>query len=113
MRARAVFGRRAKGVLTSKVKLGADASAAAGHKGRDAAAETDATLRAGILSYSRARGAFAGISLEGSTLRPDCGANKNLYGKEVAAGGHRDERRSSPAQRQRTTRDSERQVSQE
>ena len=77
--------RSAKGVLTSKVKLGADASAAAGPKGRDASAATDATLRAEILSYSRARGAFAGISLEGSTLRPDGGANKNLYGKEIAA----------------------------
>jgi SH3 domain-containing YSC84-like protein 1 len=74
--------RSAKGVLTSKVKLGADASAAAGPKGRDAAAATDATMRAEILSYSRARGVFAGISLEGSTLRPDNDANKKLYGKE-------------------------------
>jgi lipid-binding SYLF domain-containing protein len=77
--------RSAKGVLTSKVKLGADASAAAGPKGRDASAATDATMRAEILSYSRARGAFAGVSLEGSTLRPDGSANKNLYGKEVPA----------------------------
>ena len=77
--------RAAKGVLTSKVKLGADASAAAGPKGRDAAAATDATLRAEILSYSRARGVFAGISLEGSTLRPDNDANKKLYGKEIKA----------------------------
>jgi lipid-binding SYLF domain-containing protein len=77
--------RAAKGVLTSKVKLGADASAAAGPKGRSASAETDATLRAEILSYSRARGAFAGVSLEGSTLRPDNDANKKLYGKEVNA----------------------------
>lgn len=77
--------RSAKGVLTSKVKLGADASAAAGPKGRDTSAETDATMRAEILSYSRARGAFAGVSLEGSTLRPDGGANKNLYGKEISA----------------------------
>jgi len=75
----------AKGVLTSKVKLGADASAAAGPKGRDTSAETDATMRAEILSYSRARGVFAGVSLEGSTLRPDGGANKNLYGKEISA----------------------------
>jgi len=77
--------RSAKGVLTSKVKLGADASAAAGPKGRDTSAETDATMRAEILSYSRARGVFAGVSLEGSTLRPDGGANKNLYGKEISA----------------------------
>jgi SH3 domain-containing YSC84-like protein 1 len=78
--------RSAKGILTSKVKLGADASAAAGPVGRTAAAATDATLRAEILSYSRARGAFAGVSLEGSTLRPDNDANKKLYGKEISAG---------------------------
>jgi SH3 domain-containing YSC84-like protein 1 len=77
--------RSAKGVLTSKVKLGADASAAAGPKGRDASAATDATMRAEILSYSRARGAFAGVSLEGSTLRPDNDANKKLYGQEIKA----------------------------
>jgi len=77
--------RSAKGILTSKVKLGADASAAAGPKGRTAAAATDATMRAEILSYSRARGAFAGVSLEGSTLRPDNDANKKLYGKEISA----------------------------
>jgi SH3 domain-containing YSC84-like protein 1 len=77
--------RSAEGVLTSKVKLGADASAAAGPKGRDAAAATDATLRAEILTYSRSRGLFAGISLEGSTLRPDKSGNKDLYGKEVSA----------------------------
>ncbi|MGC2763998.1 MAG: lipid-binding SYLF domain-containing protein [Candidatus Acidiferrum sp.] len=77
--------RSAKGILTSKVKLGADASAAAGPKGRTASAATDATMRAEILSYSRARGAFAGISLEGSTLRPDNDANTKLYGKEVKA----------------------------
>ena len=63
----------------------ADASAAAGPVGRNASAETDVTLRAEILSYSRARGLFAGISLAGSTLRPDNDANKNLYGKEVDA----------------------------
>jgi len=63
--------RSAESVLSTKVKLGADASAAAGPKGRDASAETDAAMRAEILSYSRARGVFAGISLEGSTLRPD------------------------------------------
>ena len=77
--------RSVKGVLTSKVKLGAGASVAAGPKGRDTSAATDATLRAEILSYSRARGVFAGISLEGSTLRPDGRANRNLYGKEISA----------------------------
>ncbi len=77
--------RSAKSILTSKVKLGGDASAAAGPVGRNASAETDVTMRAEILSYSRSRGLFAGISLEGSTLRPDNGANKNLYGKEVSA----------------------------
>jgi len=75
----------AKGILTSKVKLGADASAAAGPKGRDASAETDVTARAEILSYSRSRGAFAGISLEGSTIRPDNGANEKIYGHKVDA----------------------------
>ncbi len=77
--------RGANGILTGKVKLGADAAAAAGPKGRDAAAATDVTMRAEILSYSRARGLFAGVSLEGSTLRPDNGANKSLYGKEIPA----------------------------
>jgi SH3 domain-containing YSC84-like protein 1 len=77
--------RSAKGILSSKVKLGADASAAAGPVGRTAAAATDVTLRAEILSYSRARGAFAGVSLEGSTLRPDNDANKRLYGREINA----------------------------
>src|SRR3974390_2833016 len=77
--------RSAQNILKSKVKLGADASAAAGPVGRAASAETDVTLRAEILSYSRSRGLFAGVSLEGSTLRPDNGANKNLYGKEVSA----------------------------
>jgi lipid-binding SYLF domain-containing protein len=77
--------RSAKGILTSKVKIGGDASAAAGPVGRTASAATDATMRAEILSYSRARGAFAGVSLEGSTLRPDNDANKKLYGKEIGA----------------------------
>ena len=72
-------------MLKSKVKLGADASAAAGPVGRTASADTDVTLRAEILSLSRARGLFAGVSLEGSTLRADNGANKNLYGKDVKA----------------------------
>ena len=75
----------ARGILASKVKLGGDASVAAGPVGRTASAETDASLRADILSYSRARGAFAGISLEGSTIRPDNGANKKIYGREVPA----------------------------
>ena len=77
--------RGASGILSSKVKLGADASVAAGPVGRTASAETDATLRADILSYSRARGAFAGVALEGSTIRPDNGANKQIYGQEVSA----------------------------
>lgn len=77
--------RGANGILTGKVKLGADAAAAAGPKGRDAAAATDVTMRAEILSYSRSRGLFAGVSLEGSTLRPDNGANKSLYGKDIPA----------------------------
>ena len=77
--------RSAHAILTSKVKLGADASAAAGPVGRDASAETDVTMRAEILSYSRARGLFAGVSLEGSTLRADNDANKNLYGKNLTA----------------------------
>lgn len=72
-------------LLKSKVKLGADASVAAGPKGRTAEASTDATMRAEILSYSRSRGLFAGISLEGSTLRPDDGANEKLYGRKLAA----------------------------
>jgi len=70
-------------LLHTKVKLGADASAAAGPVGRDAAGDTDAYLRAEILTYSRARGVFAGISLEGSTLRPDNRANRKLYGRSV------------------------------
>ena len=75
----------AKSVMGSKVKLGADAAAAAGPKGRTATAATDVVMRAEILSYSRSRGLFAGISLEGSTLRQDNGANKKLYGREVSA----------------------------
>ncbi len=77
--------RGAKAILSSKVKLGADMAAAAGPKGRDASADTDATLRAEILSYSRSRGLFAGVSLEGSSLRPDNDANLKLYGKDVTA----------------------------
>ena len=75
----------ANSILGDKVKLGADASAAAGPKGRDASAETDVTARAEILSYSRSRGAFAGVSLEGSTVRPDNNANKAIYGREIPA----------------------------
>jgi lipid-binding SYLF domain-containing protein len=75
----------ASSILESKVKLGGDVSAAAGPVGRNVSAETDVSLRAEILSYSRARGLFAGISLAGSTLRPDNDANKKLYGKEVSA----------------------------
>ncbi len=77
--------RGAKAILSSKVKLGANASAAAGPKGRDAEAATDVTMRAEVLTYSRARGLFAGISLEGSTVRPDNNANEKLYGKKVPA----------------------------
>jgi lipid-binding SYLF domain-containing protein len=77
--------RSAANILASKVKLGGDVSAAAGPVGRDASAETDVTLRAEILSYSRARGLFAGISLAGSTLRADNSANKSLYGSEMSA----------------------------
>lgn len=77
--------RGAKAILHSKVKLGADAAAAAGPKGRDAAASSDVTMRAEMLTYSRSRGLFAGVSLEGSTLRPDNGGNQRLYGKKVSA----------------------------
>ena len=75
----------AKSVLTSKVKLGGDASVAAGPVGRATSAETDVVMKAEILSWSRNRGVFAGISLAGSTLRSDDDANKNLYGKELNA----------------------------
>lgn len=75
----------AKSLLSSKVKLGADASAAAGPKGRSADAATDVVMRAEMLSYSRSRGLFAGVSLEGSTLRSDNRANKKLYGRELSA----------------------------
>jgi SH3 domain-containing YSC84-like protein 1 len=77
--------RGARGILASKVKLGGDASAAAGPVGRDTSADTDATLRAEILSYSRARGLFAGVSLEGSTIRPDNGDNRRVYGRKIPA----------------------------
>jgi lipid-binding SYLF domain-containing protein len=77
--------RGAESVLTSKVKLGADASAAAGPKGRTAGASTDIVMRAEILTYSRARGLFAGVSLEGSTIRSDGDANLSVYGKKLSA----------------------------
>jgi SH3 domain-containing YSC84-like protein 1 len=77
--------RGAHSILKSKVKLGADASAAAGPVGRNASAETDVTMRAEILTYSRARGLFAGISLAGSSVRPDNDANARIYGKKVEA----------------------------
>jgi SH3 domain-containing YSC84-like protein 1 len=75
----------ARGILDGKVKLGGDASVAAGPVGRTTSAETDVTMRSEILSYSRARGVFAGISLEGSTVRPDGDANKELYGQKHSA----------------------------
>ncbi|MGO9642372.1 MAG: lipid-binding SYLF domain-containing protein [Candidatus Acidiferrales bacterium] len=77
--------RGAKAILHNKVKLGADASAAAGPVGRDTEADTDPSMRAEILSYSRARGLFAGLALEGSTVRPDDDANQIVYGKAVTA----------------------------
>lgn len=75
----------AKSLLSSKVKLGADASAAAGPKGRTAEGATDVVMEAEILSYSRNKGLFAGVSLEGSTLRSDGSANEKLYGKKLSA----------------------------
>jgi lipid-binding SYLF domain-containing protein len=75
----------ANSILSSKVKLGADASAAAGPKGRTAAADTDIVMKAEVLTYSRSRGLFAGISLEGSTLRSDGSANNKLYGRDLSA----------------------------
>jgi lipid-binding SYLF domain-containing protein len=78
-------GRGMESILSSKVKLGADASVAAGPKGRDASADTDAWMRAEILSYSRSRGLFAGISLEGSTIRPDDDASADVYGHPMRA----------------------------
>ncbi len=77
--------RGASSILNSKVKLGGDASVAAGPVGRDASADTDAYMRAEVLSYSRSRGLFAGISLEGSTLRPDDDATADVYGHKLTA----------------------------
>jgi lipid-binding SYLF domain-containing protein len=77
--------RGANSLMGSKVKLGADAAAAAGPKGRTATGATDVVMQAEILSYSRSRGLFAGVSLEGSTLRPDNRANEKLYGRTLSA----------------------------
>jgi lipid-binding SYLF domain-containing protein len=77
--------RGAHSILSSKVKLGGDASVAAGPLGRTANASTDVTMRAEVLSYSRNRGLFAGLSLEGSTVRPDNDGNERIYGKKVEA----------------------------
>lgn len=74
-----------KHLMASKFTLGGDATAAAGPVGRDSSAQTDATMHAEILSYNRARGVFAGVSFDGSTLRPDSDANKNLYGSSDPA----------------------------
>jgi SH3 domain-containing YSC84-like protein 1 len=75
----------ARSLLSSKVRLGADASAAAGPKGRTAEGATDVVMTAEILSYSRNKGLFAGVSLEGSTLRSDGSANEKLYGQKLSA----------------------------
>ncbi len=77
--------RGVKALLNSKVTLGGNASAAAGPKGRDVSASTDATLRAEILSYSRTRGLFVGVSLEGASLRPDDDASEQVYGRRISA----------------------------
>jgi lipid-binding SYLF domain-containing protein len=75
----------ARNMMNSKLKLGVDASVAAGPKGRDASAATTASMQAEMLAYSRSRGVFGGVSLEGATLKPDGGANENLYGKKISA----------------------------
>jgi SH3 domain-containing YSC84-like protein 1 len=75
----------ARGILSSKVKLGADATVAAGPVGRDSSSGSDTTLQTQILSYSRVRGLFARVSLEGSTIRPDNGDNRRLYGRKIPA----------------------------
>src|SRR6188768_1018865 len=77
--------RGVQALLGSTVKLGGSASAAAGPKGRDVSAATDATMRAEILSYSRSRGLFAGVSLEGASLRPDNDASREVYGRPITA----------------------------
>src|SRR5262252_6735008 len=80
-----INNRGADSLLHSKVKLGADVSVAGGPKGRSAAADTDAFMRTEILTYSRARGVFAGVAVEGSTLRPDNRGNRELYGRKISA----------------------------
>jgi SH3 domain-containing YSC84-like protein 1 len=81
-----VMNRRGvEAILSSKVKLGGSASAAAGPKGRDLSAATDVTMRAEILSYSRTRGLFAGVSLDGASLRPDNDASEQVYGRRISA----------------------------
>ena len=82
---RLMSSRSAENILASKIKWGGDVSDAAGSAGRTACAKTDVTLRPEVLSRSRARGLFAGVSLAGSTLRADHDANNSLYGKEVSA----------------------------
>jgi lipid-binding SYLF domain-containing protein len=77
--------RGVEALLTTKVKLGADVSAAAGPKGRDVSAATDASMRSEILSYSRSRGLFAGASVEGTSLRPDNDASREVYGRKMTA----------------------------
>jgi lipid-binding SYLF domain-containing protein len=77
--------RGASSILSAKVKLGADAAVAAGPKGRDTEADTDVTMRAEVLTYSRSRGVFAGVSLEGSTVRPDNDGNEAVYGSKIPA----------------------------
>jgi lipid-binding SYLF domain-containing protein len=75
----------ARALMSGKAKLGADASVAAGPVGRDAQASTNAMMNAQMLSYSRAQGVFAGLSLSGTSLGPDDGANEKIYGKKVTA----------------------------
>jgi len=75
----------ARALMNGKAKLGADASVAAGPVGREAEASTNAAMSAEMLSYSRAQGVFAGVSLSGTTLGPDDDANEKLYGKKVTA----------------------------
>lgn len=79
--------RGADALLSTKIKLGANASVAAGPKGRDLEASTDASMRAEMISYSRSRGLFAGVSLEGTSLRPDDDANEEVYGRPLTARG--------------------------
>src|SRR5579862_6898103 len=80
-----MINRGVDALLSSKVKLGGNASAAAGPKGREIGASTDASMRAEILSYSRSRGLFAGVSLEGTSLRPDDDASAEVYGRKLTA----------------------------